>query len=96
MNIGPDRSPLDTVNAFRNASQGQVVLVMQGGGALGAYQGGVYEALHEAGSGAPPVLVAFGDYDAMRLRQFASVHGGALVEGWQLFAAASLFSEAAE
>ncbi len=29
--------------------QGQVVLVLQGGGALGAYQGGVYEALHEAG-----------------------------------------------
>jgi NTE family protein len=28
---------------------GQVVLVMQGGGALGAYQGGIYEALHEAG-----------------------------------------------
>ncbi len=28
---------------------GQVVLVMQGGGALGAYQVGVYEALHEAG-----------------------------------------------
>src|ERR1700739_763415 len=28
---------------------GQVVLVFQGGGALGAYQGGVYEALHEAG-----------------------------------------------
>jgi hypothetical protein len=28
---------------------GQVVLVMQGGGALGAYQAGVYEALHEAG-----------------------------------------------
>jgi len=27
---------------------GQVVLVFQGGGALGAYQGGVYEALHEA------------------------------------------------
>ncbi len=26
-----------------------VVLVLQGGGALGAYQGGVYEALHEAG-----------------------------------------------
>jgi len=25
------------------------VLVLQGGGALGAYQGGVYEALHEAG-----------------------------------------------
>jgi NTE family protein len=28
---------------------GQVVLVFQGGGALGAYQGGVYHALHEAG-----------------------------------------------
>jgi len=27
---------------------GQVVLVLQGGGALGAYQAGVYEALHEA------------------------------------------------
>ena len=49
-----------------------------------------------ANSGAPPVLVAFGDYDAMRLRQFALMHGGALVEGWQLFGAASLFSEAAE
>jgi NTE family protein len=31
------------------ALPGQVVLVFQGGGALGAYQGGVYEALHEAG-----------------------------------------------
>jgi NTE family protein len=28
---------------------GQVVLVLQGGGALGAYQVGVYEAMHEAG-----------------------------------------------
>ncbi|MFZ3358734.1 MAG: patatin-like phospholipase family protein [Xanthobacteraceae bacterium] len=28
---------------------GQVVLVFQGGGALGAYQGGVYQAVHEAG-----------------------------------------------
>src|SRR3984957_17156327 len=28
---------------------GQGVLVVQGGGALGAYQGGVYAALHEAG-----------------------------------------------
>src|SRR5271168_2951637 len=27
---------------------GQVVVVFQGGGALGAYQGGVYQALHEA------------------------------------------------
>lgn len=31
------------------ASHGQMVLVLQGGGALGAYQVGVYQALHEAG-----------------------------------------------
>ena len=31
------------------ALPGQVVLVLQGGGALGAYQVGVFEALHEAG-----------------------------------------------
>jgi NTE family protein len=35
--------------AGRPAMPGQVVLVFQGGGALGAYQVGVYEALHEAG-----------------------------------------------
>jgi NTE family protein len=34
----------ERVSAF-----GQIVLVLQGGGALGAYQAGVYEALHEAG-----------------------------------------------
>ena len=33
----------------RPAIPGQVVLVLQGGGALGAYQVGVYEAMHEAG-----------------------------------------------
>src|SRR2546423_8073979 len=33
----------------RAALPGQVVLVLQGGGALGAYQVGVYEAMHEAG-----------------------------------------------
>ena len=49
-----------------------------------------------ANSGAPPALVAFGDYDARRLQQFAVAHGGALVEKWQLFGAASLFSGAAE
>ena len=32
-----------------NDLPGQVVLVLQGGGALGAYQAGVYQALHEAG-----------------------------------------------
>jgi NTE family protein len=30
-------------------SHGQIVLVLQGGGALGAYQAGVYQAMHEAG-----------------------------------------------
>ena len=33
------------------AGFGQNVLVLQGGGALGAYQAGVYQALHEAGIG---------------------------------------------
>jgi NTE family protein len=46
--MSSDRSPLDAVNVIRNEANGQVVLVLQGGGALGAYQGGVYEALHEA------------------------------------------------
>jgi NTE family protein len=36
--------------ARKSASDlGQVVLVLQGGGALGAYQAGVYQALHEGG-----------------------------------------------
>jgi len=33
----------------RPSLPGQVVLVLQGGGALGAFQGGVYEAMHERG-----------------------------------------------
>jgi NTE family protein len=33
----------------REALPGQVVLVLQGGGAVGAFQVGVYEAMHEAG-----------------------------------------------
>lgn len=33
----------------RAALPGQVVLVLQGGGALGAYQAGVYQALHDSG-----------------------------------------------
>ena len=40
----------EAVNEFRTKANGQVVLVLQGGGALGAYQVGVYQALHEAGS----------------------------------------------
>ena len=42
-------TPLQAVNEIRNNNNGQVVLVLQGGGALGAYQGGVYQAMHEAG-----------------------------------------------
>lgn len=38
----PQRDP-------RAGLPGQVVLVLQGGGALGSYQAGVYQALHEAG-----------------------------------------------
>jgi NTE family protein len=41
-------TPLEAVNEIRK-DKGQVVMVLQGGGALGAYQGGVYQALHEAG-----------------------------------------------
>ena len=49
------KTPVSTAStAIRRSRQptgipGQVVLVLQGGGALGAYQLGVYEALHEAG-----------------------------------------------
>lgn len=39
------RDPL----SFDSTGLGQIVLVLQGGGALGAYQAGVYEALDEAG-----------------------------------------------
>jgi NTE family protein len=39
----------DTAAHSSIADYGHVVLVLQGGGALGAYQFGVYEALHDAG-----------------------------------------------
>lgn len=47
-------SKMESATRVRRAGQqhvgpGQVVLVFQGGGALGAYQAGVYQALHEAG-----------------------------------------------
>ncbi|MES2072880.1 MAG: patatin-like phospholipase family protein [Pseudomonadota bacterium] len=42
---GPAEAATETAPAL----PGQVVLVFQGGGALGAYQAGVYEALHAAG-----------------------------------------------
>ena len=43
----PTRSPKGAES--RQNLPGRVVLVMQGGGALGAFQAGVYQALHEAG-----------------------------------------------
>jgi NTE family protein len=40
----------DSAEARRSRDlPGQIVLVLQGGGALGSYQAGVYQALHEAG-----------------------------------------------
>src|SRR3569832_1704267 len=38
-----------TIKSLAKDLPGQVVLVLQGGGALGSYQVGVYQALHEAG-----------------------------------------------
>ena len=49
MNMTKTLTPRDAVNQVRAKNNGQCVLVLQGGGALGAYQGGVYQALHEAG-----------------------------------------------
>jgi NTE family protein len=43
------RSAPDDPHRCEPTGSRQVVLVLQGGGALGAYQVGVYEALHEAG-----------------------------------------------
>src|SRR3954467_6250479 len=37
-----------TLRSLARSEPGQVVLVLQGGGALGSYQAGVYQALHEA------------------------------------------------
>lgn len=39
----------ETIKTLCESMPGQVVLVLQGGGALGSYQAGVYQALHEAG-----------------------------------------------
>ena len=44
--IKPDS---ETIKTLCESMPGQVVLVLQGGGALGSYQAGVYQALHEAG-----------------------------------------------
>src|SRR5438309_2805143 len=44
-----DASVRSDRQSTENGLPGQVVFVLQGGGALGAYQAGVYQALHEAG-----------------------------------------------
>lgn len=49
MNEAQDNRSPHSINSPGEALPGQVVLVLQGGGALGSYQAGVYQALHEAG-----------------------------------------------
>ena len=44
--LSPGRAPGP---AWPRVREDQIALVLQGGGALGAYQAGVYQALHEAG-----------------------------------------------
>ena len=57
---------------------GQVVLVLQGGGALGAYQVGCYEALHEAGIEPDRVIgTSIGAINA------ALIAGNARETGWR-------------
>jgi NTE family protein len=46
---GDKSGSADAPKSRKRPEVGQIVLVLQGGGALGAYQGGVYEAMHEAG-----------------------------------------------
>jgi NTE family protein len=46
--IGEQQQPISIKSMARNLP-GRVVLVLQGGGALGSYQAGVYQALQEAG-----------------------------------------------
>jgi NTE family protein len=49
MNAAQDDQSSQTIKSLGKSLPGQIVLVLQGGGALGSYQVGVYQALHEAG-----------------------------------------------
>jgi NTE family protein len=49
MNAAQDDQSSQTIKSLGKNLPGDVVLVLQGGGALGSYQVGVYQALHEAG-----------------------------------------------
>ena len=44
-----DRPPAQSAEDWRPERCDRIALVLQGGGALGAYQAGVYQAMHEAG-----------------------------------------------
>jgi NTE family protein len=44
-----DQTSFESLKSLGRSLPGQVVLVLQGGGALGSYQAGVYQALEEAG-----------------------------------------------
>jgi NTE family protein len=48
MNNRQDHVSSGDITSLDKSLPGQVVLVLQGGGALGSYQAGVYQALHEA------------------------------------------------
>ena len=49
MNDAHDTRSPHNLRTLGQTLPGQIVLVLQGGGALGSYQAGVYQALHEAG-----------------------------------------------
>ena len=48
MKIAENDTSSPTLRSLGKSDPGQIVLVLQGGGALGSYQAGVYQALHEA------------------------------------------------
>jgi NTE family protein len=48
MDAVTERLPADNLNRWKPKGCQRIALVLQGGGALGAYQAGVYQALHEA------------------------------------------------
>src|SRR3981081_1624755 len=49
MNVAGNSQSAHGIGSLGKSLPGQVVLVLQGGGALGSYQAGVYQALHEDG-----------------------------------------------
>jgi NTE family protein len=49
MDGAQDKHSSHTLGSLGKSLPGQVVLVLEGGGALGSYQAGVYQALHDAG-----------------------------------------------